>query len=156
MTPLPTEFSELLKSLNKYDVRYLVVGGYAVAYHGYPRTTGDIDIWIERTNGNATRVVAALREFGFNVPELKVEIFLEPKRVVRMGHAPLRVEILTSVSGVDFESCYSKRINDELGGTPTAIIGLDCLRTNKRASGRHIDLSDLEHLPERGSDSTGQ
>jgi hypothetical protein len=152
MTPLPTEFSELLKSLNSHDVRYLVVGGYAVVFHGHPRTTGDIDIWIERTAENASRVVTALREFGFNVPELKVELFLEPKRVVRMGHSPLRVEILTSVDGVEFESCYPKRIDDELGGTPAAIIGLDCLRRNKQASGRHIDLNDLEHLPKSGGD----
>jgi hypothetical protein len=139
--PLPTEFSELLKSLNSHDVRYLVVGGYAVAYHGHPRTTGDIDIWIERSAENAQRVVNALRDFGFNVPELIAELFLEPKRIVRMGHPPLRVEILTSASGVDFERCYSDRVYDELGGTAAAIIGLDCLRVNKQASGRHKDLA---------------
>lgn len=156
MTPLPTEFSELLKSLNNLDVKYLVVGGYAVAYHGYPRTTGDIDIWIERSAENARRVLDALRDFGFNVPELKAELFLEPKHVIRMGLPPLRVEILTSASGVEFEHCYSERVDDELGGTPASIIGLDCLRTNKRASGRHIDLNDLEHLPERGGGITRQ
>lgn len=101
-------------------------------------------------------MVAALREFGFNVPELKVELFLEAQRVIRMGHAPLRVEILTSVDGVEFESCYSKRVDDELGGTPAAIISLECLRRNKRASGRHIDLNDLEHLPRSGGDITRQ
>ena len=121
MTLLPTEFSELLKSLNSHDVRYLVVGGYAVAYHGHPRTTGDIDIWIERSAENASWVVDALRDFGFNVPELKAELFLEPKRVIRMGHPPLRVEILTSASGVEFESCYSERVDDDLGGTPATI-----------------------------------
>ena len=146
--PLPTEFSELLKSFNKHDVRYLVVGGYAVAYHGYPPTTGDIDIWIYRSAENAYRVIKALRDFGFDVPELNVALFLEPKRMVRMGHPPLRVEILTSASGVDFEVCYSKRVEDELGGAVASIIGLDCLRINKRAAGRHKDLSDLENLPE--------
>lgn len=123
--PLPTEFSELLKSLNKHEVKYLVVGGYAVAYHGHPRATGDIDIWILRTPENAHRVVETLREFGFDVPELNAELFLEEKGIVRMGHPPLRVEILTSASGIEFESCYRQRVNDDLGGATASIIGLD-------------------------------
>ena len=144
---LPTEFSELLKSLGAHEVRYLVVGGYAVAYHGYPRTTGDIDIWIERTAENAWRVVEALRSFGFDIPALHPELFMKPDQLVRMGYPPLRVEILTSASGVEFAACYAERVEDELGGTEASIIGLDCLKANKRASGRHKDLSDLEHLP---------
>lgn len=98
--PLPTEFSEILKLLNSHEVTYLIVGGYAVAYHGHPRTTGDIDVWIERSPENAERVATCLRDFGFNVPELSAELFLEPKRIVRMGEPPLRVEILTSASDI--------------------------------------------------------
>jgi predicted nucleotidyltransferase len=143
----PTEFSELLTLLNDHDVRYLVVGGYAVTYHGYPRTTGDLDLWIEQTETNADRVVDALRAFGFDVPTLESTLFLEKDRIVRMGRPPLRVEIFSSVSGVDFAPCYDERVIDELDGVEAAIIGLECLKKNKRASGRHKDLDDLEHLP---------
>ena len=143
----PTEFSELLKLLSAHEVTYLVVGGYAVTYHGYPRSTGDLDIWIDRTEENAARIVKALREFGFDVPSLSPELFLDTDRIVRMGHPPLRVEILTSASGVEFAACYTSRVVDKLGGAEAPIIGLECLKTNKRASGRHKDLSDLENLP---------
>jgi predicted nucleotidyltransferase len=143
----PTEFSELLTLLNDHDVRYLVVGGYAVTYHGYPRTTGDLDLWIEQTETNADRVVDALRAFGFDVPTLESTLFLEKDRIVRMDRPPLRVEIFSSVSGVDFAPCYDERVIDELDGVEAAIIGLECLKKNKRASGRHKDLDDLEHLP---------
>lgn len=144
---LPTEFSELLRLFNAHEVAYLIVGGYAVAYHGYPRTTGDIDLWIRSTEANGQQVVAALRAFGFNVPALKPGLFLKPDQVVRMGHPPLRVEILTSISGVDFDACYPNRTEDTLGEVEVSLIGLDCLKENKRASGRHKDLDDLEHLP---------
>ena len=144
---LPTEFRELLKLLSAHEVRYLIVGGYAVAYHGYPRTTADIDLWIERSKENAARVCTALRDFGFAVPDLRPALFLKIDRIVRMGYPPLRVEILTSVSGVEFAPCYEHRAEDELSGVPASIIGLDCLKRNKRASGRHRDLDDLEHLP---------
>jgi predicted nucleotidyltransferase len=144
---LPTEFGELLKLLNAHEVKYLIVGGYAVAYHGYPRTTGDIDIWIDRSGENARRTVEALREFGFDVPTLQPELLMKPDRIVRMGYPPLRVEILTSASGVEFAPCYENRVEDEMGGTTVSIIGLECLKKNKRASGRHKDLDDLEHLP---------
>ncbi len=143
----PTEFSELLRLLNDHEVKYLVLGGYAVAYHGYPRTTGDLDLWIEQTEENADRVVGALRAFGFDVPELEAALFLDEDRIVRMGHPPLRVEILTSASGVAFGDCYEERIVETLGGAQADIIGLQCLKANKRASGRHKDLDDLENLP---------
>ncbi len=144
---LPTEFSELLKLFNAHEVKYLIVGGYAVAYHGYPRTTGDIDIWIERSGKNARRTVKALREFGFDVPALQPELLRKPGRIVRMGYPPLRAEILTSLSGVEFAPCYENRVEDEMGGVTVSIIGLECLKKNKLASGRHKDLDDLEHLP---------
>ncbi|WP_022835539.1 nucleotidyltransferase domain-containing protein [Salisaeta longa] len=120
---LPTEFSELLKLLNAHEVKYLIVGGYAVAYHGYPPTTGDIDIWIESTENNGKRIVAALAEFGFNVPALQPALFTKQDQIIRMGHPPLRVEILTSLSGVVFGECYRHRTQDELGGVATTLIG---------------------------------
>jgi hypothetical protein len=133
--------------LNDRDVRYLVVGGYAVTYHGYPRTTGDLDLWVDRTETNAGRVVDALRAFGFDVPTLAPSLFLEEDRIVRIGHPPLRVEVFPSISGVDFAPCYDERAVDALGDVEATIIGLECLKKNKRASGRHKDLDDLENLP---------
>ncbi|MFB6249635.1 MAG: hypothetical protein ABEL97_13805 [Salinibacter sp.] len=146
-TRLPTDFNEFLRLLAEHDVRYLIVDGYAVGYHGYPRATGDMDVWVNATPENAERLVVALREFGFDVPQLEPALFLEPDRVVRMGHPPLRIELLTSVSGVTFSECYSTREQDEIGETPVHIIGLGKLKENKRASGRNKDLDDLETLP---------
>jgi hypothetical protein len=146
-TRLPTDFKEFLRLLAEHDVRYLIVCGYAVGYHGYPRATGDMDVWVDATPENAEQLVMALREFGFDVPELEPDLFLQPDRVIRMGHPPLRIELLTSVSGVDFSDCYSAREQDEIDETPVYFIGLEKLKENKRASGRHKDLDDLENLP---------
>lgn len=143
----PTEFSELLRLLNEHDVKYLVLGGYAVAYHGYPRTTGDLDLWVGREEDNANCIVEALREFGFDVPALQPSLFLEENQIVRMGRPPIQVEIITTASGVDFPTCYEERVVDTLGDAEASIIGMECLKKNKRASGRHKDLSDLENLP---------
>ena len=146
MIQLPIEFREFLKLLRSHQVRYLLVGGYAVGYYGYPRATADIDCWVACERPNAERVVQALVEFGFGVLELKPDLFLEDRRIVRLGHAPLRIEIMMSISGVEFEHCYASRREDVLDGIEVSIIGLECLKINKRASGRHKDLDDLEHL----------
>lgn len=103
---LPEAFIAFLRSLAEHRVEYLLVGGYAVGYHGYPRVTGDIDIWISKSEDNANRVVAALIDFGFDVPELKADLFLKEKQIVRMGLPPQRIKIMTSVSGVFFEHCW--------------------------------------------------
>ncbi len=124
----------------------MLVGGYAVGYHGYPRTTADIDVWVKVSPENAKRIVEALVDFGFGVENLDPDLFMEKERIVRMGNAPLRIEILMSISGVEFEACYPERVNDILEGIEVSIIGLDCLRKNKKASGRLKDLSDLEYL----------
>jgi hypothetical protein len=128
-------------------VRYLIVGGYAVAYHGYPRATGDLDLWIAIDSDNAERMVTALREFCFDLPELSTDLFLSPGRIIRMGEPPFRIEVLTSVSGVEFEECYRERVAETFGSVEVSIISLKHLKANKRAAGRHQDLSDLEHLP---------
>jgi len=151
MIRLPTEFSDLLKLLNVHDVRYLVVGGFAVAWHGYPRATGDIDIWTERSRANAERIVRAVREFGFDVPQLREDTLVETNRILRMGNPPLRVEILTSISGVEFSPCFASRDEVVLGDLRIPVLNLVHLRENKRASGRHKDLDDLENLPDPDS-----
>ena len=144
---LPSDFKEFLKLLNAHKVKYLLIGGYAVGYHGYPRATHDIDIWIAIQHNNAARVVAALREFGFDMPDLSPDLFLQDESIVRMGVPPLRIEITTKISGVRFDECYADRIADTIDGVKVNLISLRHLKKNKRASGRHKDLDDLEHLP---------
>lgn len=122
----------------------MLIGGYAVGYYGYPRPTGDLDIWIARTPDNAQKVVDALWEFGFTCPK---ELLLEQKKVVRMGVPPFRLEILTTISGVDFAACYSERLQVAVDEIEVSLISLSHLKVNKKASGRSKDITDLENLP---------
>ena len=144
---LPPDFKEFLKLLKEHDVRYLLIGGYAVGYHGYPRATDDMDIWVAIHPENASKLVAALQDFGMDDPELRSELFLQKPKIVRMGFAPLRLEISTTISGVDFEDCYAERVVEILDGVEVSLIDLKNLKLNKRASGRSKDLADLENLP---------
>ena len=146
ISTLPRDFKEFLRLLNSKQVEYLLVGGYAVGYYGYPRATADIDVWIAVSDENAGRVVEALREFGFTVPDLTPELFLQKDRVVRMGVPPVRIEIITSASGVDFAECYARRVVTEVDGIPVSLIELGDLKKNKKAAGRPKDLADLDQL----------
>lgn len=143
----PQDFSEFLKLLNDHNVEYLLVGGFAVALYGYPRATADMDVWVARNQLNAERIVSCLREFGFDTPSLNVELFQDPERIVRMGEAPLRIEILTDMYGVQFDECLLRAQMQEVDGLMIPVIALDDLKTNKLASGRAKDLDDLENLP---------
>jgi predicted nucleotidyltransferase len=143
---LPTEFREFLKLLNSGGVEYLVVGGYAVAFHGHPRATGDLDLWIATSPDNVARVRRALGEFGFS-KELVASAPLDVAgKVIRMGRPPLRIELLTSVSGVDFDACHRRRQTQIVDAVEIAFISLADLRANKRAAGRPQDIADLEEL----------
>ena len=144
---LPPDFKEFLKLLKEHDVRYLLIGGYAVGYHGYPRATEDLDIWVAIHAENAQKLVSVLRDFGFDDPDLKPELFLQKPKIVRMGFPPMRLEITTSISGVDSDECYVERIIDELDGVEVKVIDLKNLKKNKKASGRTKDIADLEQLP---------
>ncbi|MBI5029652.1 MAG: hypothetical protein HZB51_03940 [Chloroflexi bacterium] len=144
---LPPDFQEFLRLLNARKIKYLVIGGYAVGYHGYPRATADMDIWIAIQPRNAEKVVAVLREFGFDIPGLSAELFLKEKQIVRMGVPPLRLEITTSISGVEFDECYRARVVAKIDGVSINLISLKHLKINKKASGRFKDLNDLENLP---------
>ena len=143
---LPADFKEFLSLLGLHGVRYLLIGGYAVNYYGYARATGDIDVWIALDPDNASRLVKAVREFGFDTPDLKPELFLQEKRIIRMGNIPLRIEILTAISGLGFDECYPDRVEATIDGVDVTLIALPHLKQNKRASGRHKDLEDLDHL----------
>ena len=144
---LPNDFKEFLKLLNVNNVEYLLIGGYAVGYYGYPRATADMDIWIAMNPANADRIVAALKEFGFNQPDLSVNLFLKEKQIIRMGVPPVRIELVTTISGVNFSDCFAQRVVAELDGVQTNLISLPHLKMNKKASARHQDIADLEHLP---------
>jgi hypothetical protein len=128
-------------------VEYLLIGGYAVAYHGYPRATNDLDIWIASSSDNAERVVEAIRDFGFDTPELSADLFLKKPNLIRMGVPPMRIEILNEISGVEFGSCYLNRVVDRIGDVEVDIISASDLKQNKKASGRFKDLDDLQNLP---------
>ena len=143
---LNRDFKEFIQSLNDNHVHYLVVGGYAVALHGHPRYTKDIDIWIEMKLENATNLVKALEQFGLGSLGLKEEDFLVPGQVVQLGQPPNRIDLLCTVSGVDFAACYESRVTVEVDNVLVSFIDLDNLRKNKAASGRHQDLADLENL----------
>ncbi len=125
----------------------MLIGGYAVGYHGYPRATNDMDIWIAIEPKVAEQMVSALKEFGFDTPQLSKDIFLKENNVVRMGIAPIRIEILTTISGVSFDECFKERIVDEIDGIEVNIISLNKLKINKKASARYKDLDDYENLP---------
>lgn len=146
-SPLPSDFSEFLRLLNEHDVEYLLIGGYAVGYYGYVRATADMDIWIGLSEENAERMVDVLQEFGFGVRELETGLFMREDRIVRMGVPPMRIEIMTSISGVNFGDCFADRVVAEWDDLRVNVISLEKLKENKRASARLQDLSDLEHLP---------
>lgn len=136
-----------MKLLNENGVEYLLIGGYAVSYHGYPRSTYDMDIWVGISQTNADKMVRVMEGFGFTGGDVSPKLFLSEKCLIRMGVPPMRLEILTSISGVGFETCYRHRIVDIIDEVPVSIINLQDLRKNKAASGRHKDLDDLQHLP---------
>lgn len=140
------DFKEFIVSLNDNKVRYLVVGGYAVALHGHPRHTKDLDVWVENSRSNAQRLVKALSQFGMDSLGLTENDFLLPDQVVQLGYPPNRIDILLSASGVDFNECYEKRVQVKLDQVMVNFIDLEHLKRNKKAAGRLQDLADLENL----------
>ena len=147
MENLHPDFKEFLKLLNSHQVDYLLVGGYAVSIHGYPRYTGDIDFWVAISEENALKLVGVLKEFGFDVPNLSTELFLDRSRMTRLGREPVKIEILNSVSGLDFEPAQKRAITIDIDGISVPVISLADLRQNKLASGRPKDLADSDNLP---------
>lgn len=143
----PQDFSEFLRLLNDHSVEYLLVGGFAVAIHGYPRATSDMNVWVSRSITNAEKIVDCLRVFGFDLPELDVAVFLKENQVIRMGNAPVRIDILTDIDGVVFSECVQRSVTEIIGGQQVPVISLNDLKVNKRASGRHKDIADLDYLP---------
>ncbi len=142
------DFSELLESFNAQGVEYLIVGAYALALHGAPRLTGDLDVLVKPDAGNARRVVAALDAFGFGSLGLQPADFTKPDHVVQLGVPPVRIDILTTLTGVTWDDAAKGRAAGRLGAVPVHYLGRTQLVANKRATGRQRDLADLEALGE--------
>ena len=142
------DFRDLLELLRKYDVEYAIADGNALAFHGAPRYTSGLDVLIAANTENAARVVAALGEFGFAQSGLSVSDFERPGYFVRLGHPPVRVDILTSISGVSWDEVSGNLANGVYGDVPVTFIGRDQFIANKRAAGRQKDLADIEALGE--------
>lgn len=142
------DFRELLESLNENDVEYVIVGAYALAFHGAPRFTGDMDILVRPSRENAERIMSALRDFGFGALDLSPDDFTRPDYVVQLGVAPVRVDILTSLTGVTWEEACAGKAAGFYGDIPVSFLGREQLVANKRALGRKKDLADLEAIGE--------
>lgn len=146
MIRIPKDFRDFLKLLNQNEVEYLIVGGYAVGLYGYPRATGDIDIWICKSEMNAVKIIQVLNEFGFQQGELSTDFFLKDDQITRLGFPPLRIEIMTSISGLNFSECFPKREIIEMDDIKINFLDFNNLLVNKKAAGRFKDLDDLEKL----------
>ncbi|MBK7233235.1 MAG: hypothetical protein IPH93_13485 [Saprospiraceae bacterium] len=140
------DFKEFVELLIKHKVEYLIVGGYAVGIHGHPRYTGDLDIWLSPTEKNAIKILGAVNEFGFQSIGLKVEDFTKEGNIIQLGYPPLRIDLLTKIDGVTFDSCFENRKEVDIDGILVNFIGYWDLLENKKQSGRHRDLDDLENL----------
>ena len=148
---LNRDFSEFIACCVAREVRFLIVGGYALAAHGHPRFTKDLDVWVWLDAANAEHLVAALQDFGFGSLGLTAADFDEPDVVVQLGQAPHRIDLLTSIDGVEFDDCWPARVAVDVGGMAVPFIDVDHLVINKRASGRLQDLADVEALTDVGS-----
>ena len=145
---LNKDFKEFLELLNKHHVDYMVVGGFALAFHGAPRYTGDIDIWIRSNRQNADSLIKALNDFGFNLPNLKAEDFCEPDQIVQLGLPPVRIDILTSISGVSWDEAFPGMIREVFQETRIPFIGKEAYLKNKHSSGRPKDIADIDAMGE--------
>ena len=148
---LDRDFSEFIACCVARDVRFLIVGGYAVAAHGHPRYTKDLDVWVWIDQQNASRLIAALDDFGFGTVGLTADDLLDPDAVIQLGYPPKRIDILTRVDGLTFGPCYEARVMIDVDGTAVPFIDLANLRRNKRAAGRPQDLADLAALDDPGT-----
>lgn len=144
---LTNDFKEFCELLNEYKAEYLVVGGHAVAVHGYPRFTGDFDVWVSPTSENAIKILAVLKDFGFGSYNISMEDLTNEKMVVQLGYEPNRIDILMGISGVNFNDAWNNKLTIEYEGLTLNFISLADLRKNKKESGRAEDIADLNKLP---------
>ncbi|HEC42873.1 MAG TPA: hypothetical protein ENI20_08615 [Bacteroides sp.] len=142
------DFKEFLALLNEHEVKFIIVGGYALAYHGAPRFTGDIDVFIKSDKKNAERIINSLEDFGFGSLDITIEDFLHPNNIIQLGVPPVRIDLITSISGVTWEEANASKENGLFGDVTVSFIGKEQFINNKRATGRKKDIADLESLGE--------
>ena len=140
------DFKDLLALLNEHKVEYVIVGAYALAFHGAPRFTGDIDIYVNPTKANANRIVSALSAFGFGRLGLTPEDFQKPEQVIQLGVPPVRIDLITSITGVSWDQAHDGKISGNYGDIPVSFLGRAQYIANKKAAGRAKDLADIEAL----------
>jgi hypothetical protein len=153
---IDNDFLDFLRLLTVHKVRYVIIGGYAVALYGYVRYTGDFDIFVETSKSNAKKLVRVFKDFGYDVSNLSEELFLKEGKLIRIGRPPNRLEVLTRISGVTFEECYLNRVVCRAEGLDVNFVSRDLLIRNKKASGRPKDLVDVEHLLKGQMESTAK
>ena len=144
---LAADFKDFLSLCLNHEVRFMVVGGYAVVHYSRPRYTGDLGLWIDASQDNAERVVEVLHEFGLRGPDVTTAMITDQKQIIRMGFEPMRLELFTRIPGLDFADCFPRRENVRIGRLVVPFISLADLKLNKRHVGRPKDLQDLEELP---------
>jgi hypothetical protein len=140
------DFIDFIEMLNIHQVEYMVVGAHALAFHGRPRHTGDLDIWIKPSFANAEKMVSVLKDFGFDSLGLTKEDFLKENYVTQLGYPPLRIDILNAISGVNFDDAYKDRVTGEYDDLSVSFINISDFIANKKASGRAKDLGDIDAL----------
>jgi hypothetical protein len=143
---LNRDFAEFLELLNKHQVEYMVVGGYALAFHGKPRQTGDLDIWIDKVKGNAAKMMSVIEEFGSGSLGIKEKDFLKKDSIVQLGYPPVRIDILNAIDGVKFKEAVAGRLTEKIAGVLIPFIGKVDFVKNKKAAGRSQDLSDIKEI----------
>ena len=148
---LSQDFKEFVLLLNEKKIDYLVVGGYAVGVHGYPRYTGDIDIWIRVSDENSNKMVSVLEEFGFSSYNLTKDDFLNLNNVIQLGHPPGRIDIMMSIDGITFDEAYPNKVIKKIDELEINFISLADLIRNKKATGRDKDILDIKKLPPKSS-----
>ena len=142
------DFREFLELLNEHEVKFIIVGGYALAFHGAPRFTGDIDVFVKSDHENAKRILNALADFGFSSLDITIDDFQDQNKVIQLGLPPVRIDLITSISGVTWEEADASKEPGLFGDVSVSYIGKKQFIFNKRASGRKKDLADLESLGE--------
>jgi hypothetical protein len=157
---LTKNFTDFIDLLNKHSVEYMVVGGYAVGLHGYPRYTGDLVIWIRKAEANVDKLLLVIRDFGGPLAEISKDQFLKnatkqnPSPGIAFGREPLRIEVISSIDGVEFDNCYSRALTKKIMNTDLRYIGYEDLKTNKLATGRTKDKADIEEIEMRLKNNT--
>ena len=143
---LAPDFDEFVGSLIAHGVEFLIVGAYALAFHGAPRFTGDLDVFVQPTLDNAAKLIATVRAFGFPVAELQPKDVIDPRRILQMGEEPVQILVMSAISGVSWDEAWRNRVEGACGSQRAPFLGRETLLQNKRAAGRPKDIADIDAL----------